>query len=259
MLLKKTLVEKPWGRTDIDPGFVMGDTRRIGEIWYQHPSDHLALMIKYLFTSAPLSIQVHPGDIQAQAMGHAHGKDECWYILDAEPGAQLAIGTKNTMSPDVLRSAAQDGTIEQHMQWHDATPGHVYEIPSGTVHAIGAGITLIEVQQNIDLTYRLYDYGSARELHVEQSVAVAKTGTYPAELHYALPGAQIVERPHYRFCVQSGAASALPGSGPHYALPIAGEVRYSNDVARPGDCILAQDIVALEASENARYIVARAV
>jgi mannose-6-phosphate isomerase len=260
MLLNATLVEKPWGRDRLPAPFVAPMDKRIGEIWFAHPAVPLALMIKYLFTSSPLSVQVHPNDTQAQSMGLAHGKDECWYILDAQPGAQLAIGTKNAMNAAELRSAAADGSIEQHLEWHDAIPGHVFEIASGTVHAIGAGISLIEVQQNIDLTYRLYDYGSDRELHLDAAAAVAKAQPFAPELHYLLADQYIVQRPHYAFALGGDHAVVqdLPGQGAYYVLPISGTVKLHQTIAMPGDCLLTDNLPTLELADNTKYLVARA-
>ncbi len=133
----------------------------------------MPLLVKYIFTSEYLSVQVHPNDQQARERGLSAGKTECWYILDAEPGARLGLGLLEPMDADELRAAALDGSIEQLMLWKPVKPGDVFFVPAGTVHAIGAGLTLIEVQQNSDVTYRLYDYGRPRELHLDDGIAVA--------------------------------------------------------------------------------------
>ncbi len=258
MLLRAQYVEKPWGRRALPAPFVNPSQASIGEIWFSAPGAQLPLMIKYLFTSAALSVQVHPDDDQARARGHAHGKDECWYILDAEPGARLAIGTRESLDQEALRAAARDGSIVELLQWHEAVPGHMFEIPSGTVHAIGGGISLIEVQQNIDLTYRLHDYGSSRELHVDDGVAVAQARPYDAALHYQLAPGAIVTRPHYHVALAQGALIELPGTGPHYALPIAGEIACNGATARPGDCLLVESIGALHPAADGRTLLARA-
>jgi mannose-6-phosphate isomerase len=258
MLLSTTQVEKPWGRDTLPAPFITPANMRVGEIWFANPDAPLALMIKYLFTSAPLSVQVHPNDAQAQARGKAHGKDECWYILDAEPGAQLAIGTQSPLNAAELEAASRDGTIQNHLYWHDAIPGHVYEIPSGTIHAIGAGISLIEVQQNIDLTYRLYDYKSARELHLENGVAVAVSGPYPSHLQYALSPGHIVQRPYYSFAIAENMPVFLPGHGPYYALPINGNIEANGQEARAGECLLIADISGITLQPDSRVLMARA-
>jgi len=164
MKLTPHQVEKPWGRTSIPNAF--GDTgaRRIGEIWFETPdcSDNLPLLAKYIFTSQKLSIQVHPSDEQARSRGLSRGKIECWYILSAEPDATLGLGLKRNVATDELREAALNGTIEQLVDWRPVQAGQFYIVPPGTVHAIGAGISLLEFQQNADITYRLYDYGRPR-------------------------------------------------------------------------------------------------
>lgn len=169
-------VEKPWGRHSLWPGFAdpPKDGAPVGEIWFQDEDDDAPeLLVKYLFTAEKLSIQVHPDDAAAQKAGYPRGKDEAWVILDAEPDSTIAIGTVRPVDHDTLRKAALDGSIEQLVDWKPVKAGDVVYSPAGTVHAIGAGITLIEVQQNVDLTYRLYDYGRPRELHLDDGIAVS--------------------------------------------------------------------------------------
>lgn len=185
-------VEKPWGRTDLPPIFAAaGGGRRIGEVWFESGDGRdLPLLVKYIFTSERLSIQVHPDDVQARDKGLARGKEEIWYILDCEPGATLGIGLTASMTPDQFRAAAQDGSLEQWIDWKPVKPGDCYFIPAGTVHAIGAGITLAEIQQNADITYRLYDYSRPRELHLEDGVAVSRFAPYDRALAEAPLGSE---------------------------------------------------------------------
>ncbi len=168
-------VEKPWGRTRLWPGFedVSADGAPVGEVWFEEPGDP-ELLIKYLFTSERLSVQVHPDDTAAQAAGYSRGKDEAWLILAAEPDATIALGTREVTSREALAAGALDGSIVDMLDWRPVRAGEFYYSPAGTVHAIGAGITLIEIQQNVDLTYRLYDYGSARDLHLSAGIAVSE-------------------------------------------------------------------------------------
>ncbi|WP_267351205.1 class I mannose-6-phosphate isomerase [Sphingomonas carotinifaciens] len=180
-LLHTHRVEKPWGRHSLYPGFEDAPEggAPIGEVWFQEPGDTTPdLLIKYLFTSEKLSVQVHPDDAQAQARGLPRGKDECWTILAAQPDSTIALGPKQPISKDQLRADAQDGSIEQDLDWVPVKAGDFYYAPSGTVHAIGGGLTLIEVQQNSETTYRLYDYGSERELHLTDGVEVAHLEPY---------------------------------------------------------------------------------
>ncbi len=181
--LRPHYVEKPWGRTDLSPIFAPPQGRRIGEIWFESPDGRdLPLLFKYIFTSERLSIQVHPDDAQAVNKGLTRGKEEIWYILDCKPGAMLGIGLTAALSPDQFRAAAQDGSLEQWIDWKPVKPGDCYFIPAGTVHAIGAGIILAEIQQNADITYRLYDYGRPRALHLEDGVAVSRLVPYDRDL-----------------------------------------------------------------------------
>jgi mannose-6-phosphate isomerase len=160
-------IEKPWGRDD-------GSGCRIGEIWFEAPDGRpMPLLVKYLFTSDKLSVQVHPDDAHARARGLRHGKSECWYVVAAEPGARLALGLKEAMSEAELRGAAADGSIERRIDWIEARQGDFFSVPAGTIHAIGPGLSLIEIQQPSDITYRLYDYGRDRALHIDDAVAVA--------------------------------------------------------------------------------------
>jgi mannose-6-phosphate isomerase len=176
MKLATRIVEKPWGRSNLPSSFSNTGNRPIGEIWFEHPDGDVApLMIKYLFTSERLSIQVHPDDKQARAAGFPRGKEECWLIIGAEPGAELGVGLTNQITLEDLRAAAGDGSIEQLIDWRPAKVGDFIYNAAGTIHAIGAGLTLIEVQQNVDCTYRLYDYGRPRELHLDEGLAVAFT------------------------------------------------------------------------------------
>ncbi|MCX5577886.1 class I mannose-6-phosphate isomerase [Kaistia terrae] len=174
------VVRKPWGKHDLRP---WNDTRDdgapVGEIWFQRQPSSAGepeLLLKLLFTSQPLSIQVHPDDAYAHTMGEPHGKTEAWYILAAEPGAAVAVGLKRELSPDALRAAIEDGSIADLVQWHPVHAGDAVFIPAGTIHAVGPGLVLAEIQQRSDVTFRLFDYGRKRELHVDAGVAVAHAG-----------------------------------------------------------------------------------
>lgn len=176
-LLQPRRVERVWGPRDLPawaPGAAAGN-EPVGEIWFEerNGADH-ELLVKLLFTAERLSIQVHPNDAAALAIGHKRGKDEAWLVLDAEPGAVIGLGLRHEVPRDELRAAARSGAIEQLIAWRPVKAGDVYYSPAGTVHAIGAGLTIVEFQQNLDLTYRLYDYGRRRELHLDEGVAVAE-------------------------------------------------------------------------------------
>ncbi len=174
---------KPWGRTTLG-NWGLGlcasaDGQPIGEI--HHIGDAAAdpaLLVKTLFTAERLSVQVHPGDTAARAQGARRGKDEAWVVLAAEPGATIGLGLRAPADSDTLRAAALDGSIVDLLHWHACAPGDVFFTPAGTIHAIGGGVTLFEIQQNCDLTYRLFDYGRGRALHLDDGLAVADTGAW---------------------------------------------------------------------------------
>ena len=109
-------------------------------------------------------------------MGLPHGKTEAWYILSAEPGAKVATGLKRSVTATALRAAIDDGSIMDLVAWHEVAAGDTVLVPAGTIHAIGAGLVIAEIQQRGDVTFRLFDYGRQRELHVDQAVAVAFAG-----------------------------------------------------------------------------------
>jgi mannose-6-phosphate isomerase len=167
-------VSKPWGSTDLGPWHEpVPSGASIGEVWFERPAGEqdTSLLLKLLFTTAPLSIQVHPDDVLALAMGLPNGKTEAWYILSAAPDAQIAIGLKEPATAVELRAAIEDGSIVDRVRWQPVRRGEIYLIPAGTIHAIGAGIVLAEIQQRSDVTFRLFDFGRQRELHVDQAVA----------------------------------------------------------------------------------------
>jgi mannose-6-phosphate isomerase len=132
------------------------------------------LLIKMIFSREKLSVQVHPNDAQAQALGQPRGKTECWYIVAADPGATVAVGLNEPLSPEQVRAAITDGSIEQKLRHLPVRAGDMVYVDAGTIHAIGPGVTILETQQSSDITYRLYDYGRPRELHLEQGLAVMR-------------------------------------------------------------------------------------
>jgi mannose-6-phosphate isomerase len=174
------VVRKPWGAADLHPwSGIDGSGDAVGELWFQRVDKDApvpALLLKLLFTSEPLSIQVHPGDEFARSIGLRNGKTEAWYILAATADARIALGLKWHLTPDELRAAIKDGSIAGLTQWRPAVKGDIIFVPAGTIHAIGAGIVLAEIQQRSDATFRLYDYGRQRELHEDNAVAVSNAG-----------------------------------------------------------------------------------
>lgn len=243
-LLTTHRVEKPWGRMKLWPGFddPPAGGEPVGEIWFQTPDgDAPDLLVKYLFTSEKLSVQVHPDDAQARAAGHPRGKDEAWLILDAAPDSTIALGTLAPMGEAELREAALDGSIEHLLDWKPVKAGDFFYSPAGTVHAIGAGITLIEVQQNVDLTYRLYDYGRPRELHLEDGVAVSDARPFEPQ---PVPGPAgdgrtiLAEGP--KFVLErwsAGARTLRLGDETAWLIPVTGDGEADGTAFSAGQCL----------------------
>lgn len=236
MKLRPRYVAKPWGRTDLPPVFSPPAGERIGEVWFEDGAD-LPLLAKYLFTSERLSVQVHPNDEQARERGLSQGKSECWTILDACPGATLGLGFKRALSDDELRKSAADGSIVDLMQWRPVAAGDFFFVPPGTVHAIGGGISLLEFQQNSDVTYRLYDYGRPRELHLSDGISVAMAEPYScAKIHPSGSHEQtLVDGPHFTLVRTGGDALR---DRMRWVMPLAGTARSGDDMAGPGECLL---------------------
>src|SRR5207244_254442 len=167
-------MRKPWGVSDLQPwSSVDGTVDAVGELWFERADKNApipALLLKLLFTSEPLSIQVHPDDTFARAMGMPYGKSEAWYIISANPGSQIGVGLERQVTSQELRASIRNGSIVELIRWRPAEKGDVIFIPAGTIHALGAGIVLAEIQQRSDATFRLFDYGRQRELHEDDSV-----------------------------------------------------------------------------------------
>jgi mannose-6-phosphate isomerase len=177
------VVSKPWGSTNLLPwSDIQPDGVAIGELWFQRAdvkAPDPSLLLKLLFTEEPLSIQVHPDDAFAHSIGLVNGKTEAWYILSATPEAKVAIGLKRQLTAPQLRASIEDGSIADLIQWRRARKDDVIFVPAGTIHAIGPGLVLAEIQQRSDTTFRLFDHGRGREIHLDNAVAVANAG--PAE------------------------------------------------------------------------------
>ena len=177
-------IPKPWGTLDLLPWSRLAtDAGPVGELWFDRADDGgdaPELLIKLLFTEQHLSVQVHPDDSYARSIGQANGKTEAWYILSARPNAQVGVGLFTSLSAPALRAAILDGSVADLVDWRNVAAGDVIFVPAGTIHAIGPGLVLAEIQQRSDTTYRLFDYGRGRQLDVERAIAVADAG--PAQL-----------------------------------------------------------------------------
>lgn len=161
--------------------------------------DRFPLLIKFLFPREKLSVQVHPDDEGARRLGQPCGKTECWYVLAAEPGAQVGLGLKPGVTHADFKRAIHETRAEELMNWIDVQPGELVYVDAGTVHAIGPGSILVETQQNSDTTYRLYDYGRPRELHIEQGLQAMKETTRAGKVAAVQNGGgvRLVESPSF--------------------------------------------------------------
>jgi len=209
-LLRPEFVERPWGARNLSPIYpghrcekpvgevwLTGDENRVsngplagrtlGELCREYgravvgesarETERFPLLIKFLFPREMLSVQVHPDDEAARRVGLPCGKTECWYVLAADPGAQVALGLKPGTTREQLAQAICEVRAEELLNWVDIQPGEMIYVDAGTVHTIGPGSILVETQQNSDTTYRLYDYGRPREIHVELGLAATKART----------------------------------------------------------------------------------
>jgi mannose-6-phosphate isomerase len=250
--LSTITVEKPWGRKRLWSGFANPDGAKIGEIWFEAPpGSEPDLMVKYLFTSEKLSIQVHEDDATAQAHGRKRGKDEAWVILDAEPDATIALGLKEATDLATLRTAAVDGSIEHLVDWRPVKAGDVIYSAARTVHAIGAGLTLIEVQQNVDLTFRLYDYERPRELQLDAGIAVSVPAPFfaPPVIGDIGDGRSILcEGGKFvleRWSWDGTRNSVLPQGLQGWLIPVSGSGRIGDETFSAGECWILEGAISL--------------
>ncbi len=184
-----------------DAGVSMSELTRIygadllGKKNYARFGHRFPLLVKFISTSANLSVQVHPGDELARRNGHPNGKTEMWFVIDSEDASQLALGLKRPLSCEEFRAVASSGEIEKNLNLLYVRKGDAFLIPPGTLHAIGSGILLAEIQQTSDLTYRVYDYGRCdssgrqRELHLDLACeAVDLKAALPSPIAYRSTG-----------------------------------------------------------------------
>ena len=263
MKLKRKFVEKPWGQDILPDIFDGASGKKIGEIWFEAPKGiSPQLMVKYLFTSEKLSIQVHPNDRQARRIGFPHGKEECWFILDAEPEAVLGLGLKNTVSATKLKTAAILGEIEHLLDWKPVKKGDFFYVPAGTIHAIGPGVSLVEVQQNVDITFRVYDYGRPRELHLDDAIAVAKLKPYDMKNCSEIPAdksANLSVGSHFGLFQIIGTDDEVisqTGSKEWQVIPLEGSVTVRGKLINAGECGICPRFSDIDLSKNGRALVA---
>ena len=250
--LQPTFSARTWGRRDLSPWYAASALPQfeagsdpIGEAWLTGPDSTVAegphagktlaslastegeallgagaaeaefpLLVKLLFPNDKLSVQVHPNDAEAQALDEGRGKTECWYILEAEPGATVACGLLPGMTVDHLKASIADGSMERLLNHLPVSAGDLVFVDAGTVHAIGPGVTILEIQQTSDITYRLFDYGRPRELHLEKGLAVSKTETRAGKVSpQGIPhGTRLIQEQYFTvdsFWLTAGASVSL--------------------------------------------------
>lgn len=254
--LATKIVDKPWGRRGIDPRFGVDPDRQVGEIWFEPPPGRdLDVMAKYLFTTERLSIQVHPDDATARERGFPRGKDECWIILDVAEDAELGIGMRREASPEQLIGAAKDGSIVDLMDWRRPNKGDFIYNPAGTIHALGPGLTVLEIQQAVDLTYRLFDYGRPRELHLDESAEVVDARPHHNDLDTQVGDESklLVNGPHFGVAWCVGEPPELPSQMRDVQLlPIDCPV----GIVKPGECALIDEGAARTLMCEGRFVLA---
>ncbi len=192
------------------------------------PEGDFPLLVKVLLPREKLSVQVHPNDAQAQAAGHPRGKTECWYVLSAEKGAQIALGFREPLSAEQIRASIESQTLEEKLQYVPVKAGDMVYVDANTVHAIGPGMVVLETQEYSDVTYRLYDYGRPRELHVDAGLAVSRSATQAGIVARTAMGEfdRLIQSPYFvvdRFPLQNDVAVPLGGAERMQMLVALGE------------------------------------
>ncbi|MEO6806892.1 MAG: type I phosphomannose isomerase catalytic subunit [Edaphobacter sp.] len=267
--LKPWFSERPWGRKNLQPWYAdAGTTEPVGEAWLTGPQcvvetgmftgralasvakelgGEFPLLVKLLFPAEKLSVQVHPEDAQARALGEKRGKTECWYVLEAEPGATVALGLKSGSDAAVVRAAIVAGTMEDLLERVPVSVGDMLFVDAGTVHSIGPGVVLLETQQTSDVTYRLYDYGRPRELHLDKGLQVMKAKTEAGKVvPKKMDGfTRLIEKKYFvvdRFDLGKAAKAGVSFDGPGCVVGLTGSGVVCADggeaVLRPGQAVI---------------------
>jgi mannose-6-phosphate isomerase len=260
--LRPELVERVWGSHDLRPWYEVQSEKAIGEAWLTGDAclvetgplagetlfaafGKFPLLVKMLFPQDKLSVQVHPDDADAARLGavaasasaasisKVEAKTECWYILHAEPGASVALGLRPGVDTAAVRAAIEDGTLEALVEQVPVSAGDMVYVPAGTIHAIGPGVVILEIQQNSDTTYRLYDYGRPRELHLEKGLGVLKLETEAGKVAakaieggVQLSGTELIRVPHFtveRYEVTGAELEFAAAGGAQVVIALEGE------------------------------------
>jgi|SRR5579872_2241152 len=210
LLMAPMFDPRPWGTTDLAPIYPNHHfDQKIGESWLTGDNGKVAngaykartlaelseelgpalvgdaptdqyrfpLLLKFLFPAEKLSVQVHPDDAAARTVGEPNGKTECWYVAHAKPGAQIGLGLKPGVTREQFAQSIKENRAEELLNWINVFQGEMIYVAGGTVHTLGPGSVIVETQQQSDTTYRLYDYGRPRELHLERGIAAIKEKT----------------------------------------------------------------------------------
>ncbi len=259
LLLIPNFDERPWGVRNLSPIYTRVVKEPIGESWLTWEDNRVAngplagrtldelakrfrrdlvgqaacsddrfpLLVKFLFTADKLSVQVHPDDEQARKIGQPCGKTECWYALSAQPGAQVALGLKPGVTLEQFKQAIHDIRAEQLLNWVDVHQGDMLYVPAGTVHTISGGLILIETQQTSDITYRLYDYGRGRELHIDEGLTATKLRTNAGKVvHRASDTPNVLVRSPFflveRFGLRESMQAQVTPASPQVVVAVSG-------------------------------------
>jgi mannose-6-phosphate isomerase len=219
LLMLPSFDPRPWGTRDLSPIYPNHKfEENIGEAWLTGDDSKVAngpltgrtlaqlsqeygidlvgeaardaqrfpLLTKFLFPLQKLSVQVHPDDEQALRVGQPWGKTECWYVAHAQPGAQIALGLKSGVSVAQFEEAIHGQRAEELLNWINVFAGDMIYVAGGTVHTLGPGSVIVETQQQSDTTYRLYDYGRPRELHLKEGLAAVKQNSSSGKVIHAM-------------------------------------------------------------------------
>jgi mannose-6-phosphate isomerase len=264
--LSPRAVPKPWGSSDLRPwGEIPRDGEPVGELWFERLGEtrESALLLKLLYTTQPLSIQVHPDDQYARSIGLAHGKTEAWYVLSATPDARVGVGLKWALTTSQYRKAIEDGSIADLVQWRHVQRDDVILVPAGTIHAIGPGLVIVEIQQRSDTTFRIFDYGRKRELQIDKAVAAADPSPATGQpVARKLTDARrlLVADPHFvleQWSLPPRSVWDLAADGETWIYAMRGNAQIGPfDVAAAGAIFVENDHARIEVGENGFHALA---
>ena len=241
------IIPKPWGRTDLRPWNVYHDPlAAIGEAWFERADPSApapTLQLKLIFTDEPLLSQTHPDEARARSSGLVHGTCEALYVLSASPEAHIAVGLKQQLTPAELRACIRDGTIGERVQWQAVRTGDSTFVPPGTIHAIGAGLVIVEIRPRTAATFRPFEDGRSRKLHADMAVAAASAGrSAPRSPPRKLTAARtlLVASPHFvleRMTLAPGVVRELDAAAETWLFILAGAARVDSIEAEAGNAV----------------------